>query len=118
MKNQIKYYHILFTVGVIALIGGAIDPLEGSIVIACGSVLISISAYLKKDSFKKLFLISSLMIVFGVCFLFYLSSLGGFGGKSSLSWWWSLLIIPYLLGWLISVIALIVKAFRVLNKKK
>jgi ABC-type multidrug transport system permease subunit len=52
------------------------------------------------------------MITVGVIFLFYLSSLGGFGGNSSLSWWWGLLILPYPIGWLMDVIMLIIRAYR------
>ena len=104
--------HLVFNLGVIALIIGVIDPLEGSVVIAVGSVLMAVAAYFKDDRHYKPFILTAVMIVFGVCFLFYLSSLGGFGGKSTLSWWWSLLILPYPIGWLIAIIVLIIRAFK------
>jgi len=50
-----------------------------------------------------------------VCFLFYFSALGGFGGSSSLSWCWGLLIVPYPAGWLLSVILLIIRAVKKQN---
>jgi hypothetical protein len=43
----------------------------------------------------------------GVFFLFYFSNKGGFGGKSTLTWWWGTLILPYLIDWLFNVILLI-----------
>lgn len=98
MKRKIKWIKVLFSIGIAALIIGAVDPLEGSVVILAGSALIALSTFLDKDRHRKIFLLSFLMIVIGVFFLFYLSSLGGFGGDSSLSWWWGLLIIPYPIG--------------------
>jgi hypothetical protein len=112
MKAKPKWIRILYIIGVVALIIGAVDPLEGSVVITGGSAAIALATYLSKDRHWKLFLVSFLMILIGVFFLFYLSSLGGFGGTSKLSWWWGSLILPYPVGWLISIICLIVRAIK------
>lgn len=98
--------------GVIALIIGTIDPLEGSIVIEAGSGFLALSTYLTNDRHRKIFLVSLIMIIIGVSFLFYLSSLGGFGGTATLSWWWGTLILPYPIGWLISIVILIIRAVK------
>lgn len=113
-----KTSQILYIIGIIALIIGAIDPLEGSVVIAGGSVLIVIAAYLLKDTLRKLFLTSMIMILIGVFTMFYLSSLGGIGGSSSLSMYWGLTILPYLIGWLIAIISIIYKIVRRSKNKK
>ena len=107
MKTSVKWVRVVYVVGVIALLIGAIDPMEGSVVIAIGSLLIALATYIAKDRHQKLFLMTMVMILVGVFFLFFLSSLGGFGGKSDLSWWWGLLILPYPVGWIISIILLI-----------
>ncbi|MBK7696217.1 MAG: hypothetical protein IPI30_18405 [Saprospiraceae bacterium] len=112
MNNKINWLRLVFILGLIAVIAGALDPLEGSVVIAVGSVLLALSTNLTKDRHEKIFLYSALLIVFGVTSLFYLSSLGGFGGTSSLSWWWGLLIVPYPLGWLITIGTLLYRAFK------
>jgi hypothetical protein len=112
MKKKTNWTRIIYIIGVIALIIGVLDPLEGSVVIAAGSVLIALSTFLLHDRHWKIFLASLLMIGFGIFFLFYFSSLGGFGGKSTLSWWWGILILPYPIGWLISIILLIVRAVK------
>jgi len=112
MKNKAKWTRIIYIVGVIALIIGAIDPLEGSVVIIVGSALLALSAYATSDRHTKIFTASLLMIVIGVAFLFYFSSLGGFGGTSTLSWWWGLLILPFPIGWLIIIIVLIRRAIK------
>lgn len=113
MQPRRIWTRYLYIFGVIALIIGVIDPLEGSILISLGSISLAFSTYLNNDPQWKVFLSASLMIIFGVSFLFYFSSLGGFGGNSSLSWWWGVLIIPYPLGWLLSIIMLI---FRLIKK--
>lgn len=112
MKENTKWKRIIYIIGVIALIIGVLDPLEGSVVTAAGSSLIALSTYLTKDRHWKIFLASLIMIIIGVFFLFYFSSLGGFGGTSTLSWWWGTLILPYPLGWLMSIILLIVRAVK------
>ena len=110
MKEKTKWTRIIYIIGVVALIIGAIDPLEGSVLIVAGSVLLALSTYLTRDRHWKYFMILTAAIIVGVIFLFYLSSLGGFGGKSDLSWWWCLLILPYPIGWLTSIILLISRA--------
>lgn len=115
MEKKISFHKVIFILGVIALIIGAIDPLEGSIIILFGSVMIALSTGLSKDKFRYYFLVLFIMILFGFGFLFYFSSLGGFGGESTLSWWWGLLILPYPIGWLATIILLIIRAMR--NKK-
>lgn len=115
MKQKTKWTRIVYIIGVIALIVGAIDPIEGSVVLVAGCALVALSAYLTHDRHWKIFLASLIMIVTGVFFLFYFSSLGGFGGSSALSWWWGTLILPYPIGWLMAIITLIIRA---VNKSK
>lgn len=112
MKTKSKWGRIIYIVGIIALIIGIADPLEGSVVIAVGSLLVAISTSLTRDRHRKIFLISMVLILTGVFSLFYLSSRGGFGGSSELSWWWGLLIAPYPAGWLVAIVTLIIRAFK------
>lgn len=108
MKN-IKWTRVIYITGIVALIIGVIDPLEGSIVIAAGSLLIALATYLTHDRHRKLFLLSSILIAIGVAFMIYLSSRGGFGGSSELTWWWGLLVLPYPIGWIMAIVLLIVR---------
>jgi len=112
MKKKTKWVHIIYIIGVIALVIGILDPLEGSVVIVAGSILVALSTTLTHDRYRKIFLASLIMIVFGVFFLFYFSSLGGFGGKSTLSWWWGTLTLPYPFGWIMSIVTLIIRAVK------
>ncbi|MFN5847901.1 MAG: hypothetical protein ACK43K_05395, partial [Chitinophagales bacterium] len=110
MKENATWTRIIYILGVIALIIGALDPLEGSVVLLAGSALIALSTYWTRDRHWKIFLAAVIMIAIGVFFLFYFSSLGGFGGTSTLSWWWATLMLPYPIGWFMSIITLIVRA--------
>lgn len=115
MKSKVKWTSMIFIIGIIALIIGAFDPLEGSIIIAAGSILITLSTFYTHDRHHKLFLTSAIMIIFGVCCMFYISYLGGYDPKRE--WWWNVLILPYPVGWLISVIILIYRAIGKLKKQ-
>ncbi len=109
MKEKIVWTRIIYIIGGIALIIGALDPMEGSVVIVAGSAALAFSTFLTKDRQFKMFLTTAIMIIVGVSSLFYLSSLGGFGGTATLSWWWGLLILPYPIGWLINIVLLIIR---------
>lgn len=112
MKADSGWVRIVYITGIVALVLGTIDPLEGSIVVATGSIFLSVAAFLSSDKYKKIFLAATILIIAGVSMLFYLSASGGFGDTSGLSWWWSALIVPYPVGWLISVVLIILKSLK------
>lgn len=117
MKKNLLF-RIVYIIGILAILVGAIDPLEGSVVIVGGSVLLCVSVYGRNDALRKFFLLSTILIVIGIAIMFYLSSLGGFGGTSELSWAWGLFILPYPIGWLLAVVLLIIQAIRAIKKKR
>ncbi len=105
--KTINWIQVMFYAGVTALVAGIVDPLEGSVLVAAGSALVALATHLSHDRHRKIFLLSMILIVAGVLFMFYFSTLGGFGGSSELSWWWGLLILPYPAGWILSIVILI-----------
>lgn len=105
-----KWNRFLYITGVILLIAGALDPMEGSIVIALGSIMTFIATQFSEDRHKNIFFIASILITFGVISLWFISSLGGFDPKTE--WWWLLLIIPYPIGWFLEVILLISRFWK------
>lgn len=107
MAEKTAWQKGLHYAGLAAFIIGTIDPLEGSVLIALGSLLMTLAARQRGHRFFKPMLYATLSIAFGVAALFYLSSLGGFGGRSNLSWWWGLLIIPYPVGWITIIVLLL-----------
>lgn len=116
-SKTINWLQLAHYASVVALVIGVLDPLEGSLIIVAGSIVLAIIVHLKHDFQRKLFLAAAIMIVIGVFFLFYFSSLGGFGGSSALSWWWMALIVPYPVGWLMIITLLIWRSIRMRRKK-
>ena len=87
------------------MLAGAIDPLEGSIVILAGSAVVLLGTYFGHG--EKYFLVYRIcvfiLILTGIFALWVTSMLGGFGGSSGLSIWWGLLVLLYPIGWLFSI---------------
>jgi len=105
MQSVSRFSRISFVTGNIAMLAGAIDPLEGSIVILLGGGLILFGTYF--GNVTRRFLILRIwvfiLLIAGVAALWGLSALGGFGGTSELSNWWGLLILPYPIGWFMGI---------------
>lgn len=92
---------ILVIAGGIAMLLGAVDPLEGAILILPGSGLVALGTFLGHANRRSVAyrVVVFLLIAFGVGAMWRLSALGGFGGPSGLSMWWGVLVLPYLIGW-------------------
>src|ERR1035437_5749484 len=92
---------ILILVGSIAMLVGALDPMEGSVVILPGSGLVALGAFLGHSERRLIAYRVGvfILIVIGVGAMWGLSWVGGFGGPSGRSMWWGVLILPYLIGW-------------------
>jgi chromate transport protein ChrA len=100
MDTRDRWAKILTITGSIAVIVGALDPLEGSLLILPGSILTAVAAYLGKEEkgILRYRVWVFFMIAFGVASLWGLSAVGGIGRPGDLSWWWGLLLVPYLIG--------------------
>jgi hypothetical protein len=104
MNRPTDWPRILVIVGLAALVIGAVDPLEGSLVILAGIGFVAFGAA-RGSSRQRFFLLWSFALVaVGVGALFGLSALGGVGGTSDRSKWWALVILPYPVGWVMGLI--------------
>lgn len=105
MNARNLWSRILVVVGSIAMLVGAIDPMEGSLVILPGSGLVALGTFLGHGEHRLITYRTGvfILIAIGVGALWGLSGLGGFGGNSGRSNWWALLILPYLIGWLMGI---------------
>ncbi len=99
MPATTSWPRVLLIVGLTGMLLGAIDPLEGSLIILPGSGLVALGAFLGKSRRRVLLYWSFALIAFGVGAMFVLSAFGGFGAGTSLSNWWGLLLVPYAAGW-------------------
>jgi hypothetical protein len=84
---------------------GALDPLEGSLLILPGSGLVALGAFLARSrpGVLRYWLTVFALVAFGVLALFILSAAGGLGGRHGHSPWWGLLILPYPVGWIMAL---------------
>ena len=101
MNARKLWSRILVIVGSIAMLVGAIDPMEGSRVILPGSGLVALGTFLGQSERRWIAYRVGvfLLIAIGVGAMWGLSRVGGFGGNSGRSNWWGLLMLPYLIGW-------------------
>lgn len=102
-----RWSRILVIVGLVAMVIGALDPLEGSLVILPGTGLIALGALLGKSRYRSLLCWSFALVAIGVGALFGVSALGGFGGRSGLPLWWGITILPYPVGWIMGIVGAI-----------
>ena len=105
MNSRERWARILAVVGYILMLVGAIDPMEGSLIILPGSGLVAVGALISRDEGRHIAhrMWVFLLIAVGVGALWGLSQVGGLGGKSGHSLWWGVLIVPYLVGWSLGI---------------
>ena len=80
---------------------GAIDPIEGSLLILPGSGLVALGSFLEQGE-RRLITYRVwvfVLIAIGVGALWGLTLAGGIGGSYGVSPWWATLMLPYPIGW-------------------
>ena len=101
MSARRLWSRILFTVGAIAMLVGAIDPIEGSLLILPGSGLVALGTFLEQGE-RRLVTYRVwvfVLIAIGVGASWGLTMAGGIGGPDGVSPWWAVLMLPYPIGW-------------------
>ncbi|MBL0171768.1 MAG: hypothetical protein IPP90_13795 [Gemmatimonadaceae bacterium] len=94
----------LVIAGLVAMVLGAVDPMEGSIVILAGSALAALGSSLTHSRHAPMLLWSFALVLFGVGSMWVFSFFGGFGGTTGTSKWWMVTIVPYPIGWLLGLL--------------
>jgi len=112
--------HLLVIVGGIAMLVGAVDPLEGCLVILPGSGLVTLGTFLGQTerALRRYWVLIVALIVVGVGAMFGLSAVGGIGGRSGHSMWWGLLILPYPIAWVMGIVNLLFRLARSLRRRQ
>jgi hypothetical protein len=93
---------ILIPIGGIAMLVGATDPLEGSLVILPGSGLVTLGTYLGNSGRGLLieWIWIFILIAIGVGAVW---GVGMIGGDSERSMRWAWLVLPYPIGWVLGI---------------
>jgi hypothetical protein len=102
---------VLILLGIVVIVAGCLDPMEGSVVILLGSGLVAAGAGHAHSRLRSSALWALVSIGIGVGALVVLSVLGGVGGKSGRSMLWLLVVVPYPLG----AIATLILSMRMLR---
>ena len=106
MNSRSMWSRILTIVGSVAMLIGAVDPMEGSLLILPGSGLVALGTFLEQRE-RRLIVYRTwvfILIAIGAGALWGLSMVGGIGGKAGHSMWWGVLILPYLIGWCMGIL--------------
>ena len=114
MNGRSLWSRFLVVVGGVAMLLGAIDPLEGSVVILVGSGLVLLGMFLGQEQRRvQLYWAAAfLFIALGVAAMFALSAVGGVEGTSGHSVSWGVLVLPYPIGWIMGVASLLLRLVR------
>ncbi|MBI5822080.1 MAG: hypothetical protein HZA88_24165 [Verrucomicrobia bacterium] len=101
MNARNLWSKILTVAGGIGMAVGAVDPLEGSLLILPGSGLLALGVWLSQAERRAIAckVWAFILIVAGMGAMCGLGMAGGCGGSSGRSIWWGLLVLPYLIGW-------------------
>ena len=107
MGPAARWSRTLIIIGSVFIAIGAFDPLEGSLIIAPGSALIALGAFLGKTRGRMLAYWGLGLMILGMGALWGMSAMGGIGGDTGRSMWWALLLLPYPAGWVLGLISAI-----------
>jgi len=86
---------------------GAVDPIEGSLLILPGSGLVALGALLGKSPHRRFLAWSFVLLAVGIGAGVGFSVIGGFGDPPGHSWWWALFLLPYPVGWIMGLVGAI-----------
>lgn len=100
-----KWPRRLIGLGLLAMVVGALDPLEGSLVILPGAGLSALGGRLGNNRYRHTMYWAFGLTVWGVAALWWLSALGGFGGDSDRSVWWGFAALPFPVGWVMALVS-------------
>jgi hypothetical protein len=106
--DRILWSRILVILGLFGMIVGALDPLEGSVIILPSTGLAALGAYIGQTTRRKLLYTAFALIAIGVAAMFLYSFIGR-------SWAWAAMVVPYPIGWILAIVVSIlslVETFR------
>lgn len=104
MYTSHTWSRILVIAGLIGMFAGAVDPLEGCVVVTVGIAAAAFGAYLGQTRNRRFLYWGLAAVAGGVAAMIVLSELGGIGGQSGRSIWWGILMLPYPVGWLLGLV--------------
>lgn len=100
-NSRQRWSRVLQVAGYAGMLLGAIDPMEGSVIILPGSLLVALGTLLGQGNRRWIIYRAwvFLLVAMGVGAMWGLTWIGGIGGRSGHSMWWGVLLLPCLIGW-------------------
>jgi hypothetical protein len=83
---------------------GALDPLEGLVLILPGTGVAWFGAWRPGSRFRTLLAWAFGLVALGVAAMVAMTAAGGVGGRSGRSGWWALTAAPYPIGWVMGLV--------------
>lgn len=90
--------------GLVVMLIGCLDPLEGSVLILAGAFLEALAGRLGASRLTRQAVLALGLIAIGVAAMFALSAVGGVGGRTGRSAGWGLLVAPYPVGLVLGLV--------------
>jgi hypothetical protein len=103
---------VLLAFGTLCMLVGAIDPLEGSVIILPGAAMVALETFLGGSRHTRLLARAAALVGLGIVALFAVSALGGIGGPKGLPMWAGLVLLPYPIGWLMAVVGAVLRVIE------
>jgi hypothetical protein len=113
-----RWPRVLGVIGLAGMLFGALDPLEGSLVILPGVGVAAGGALLGKGRWRVLLCWALVLVAVGVAAMWVLSAFGGIGGSTGRSDWWGLLVLPYAVGWVMGVVGGVLTLLQSFSRPK
>ncbi|GEO94282.1 hypothetical protein [Kocuria turfanensis] len=118
MSARIRWSRWLVAAGLLGLLVGALDPLEGSLVILAGAALAALGAHLGRSRRRQYASWSLVLVTTGVAAMWIASAAGGFGpGTGRSPGWGALVLLPYAAGWLLGLAVAVVTLIELLTRR-
>jgi hypothetical protein len=115
MELRERWSRILCVAGMLTMVVGCLDPMEGAFLILAGSGLLALGAHLGRSRHRKLVFWAFALTAVGVAILFGLSAVGGLGGETGRSMLWALVLLPYPAGAIMALVTglrILIEIFR------
>jgi hypothetical protein len=107
MTTRAFLLRVLFPLGVLSVVLGTLDPIEGSVLIVAGFAMLVADAFVTGSRNRTLLTWALALSAVGVAAMFILSAFGGVRMRADgpgHSPWWALVMLPYPVGWLLGVV--------------
>lgn len=99
-----SWSRVLLIAGLVGMLTGAADPLEGSIIVLPAAAVCALGAFLGQYGRRKWVYLGFVLLTAGIGAMFALSAIGGVGGPTGRPLWWALVVLPYPAGWILEMV--------------